>query len=220
MTQERAAPRGVEGTGPSLDTHAADRSHAPDWRAARKAWRERLVADRRLLGSAEREAATAAIAARLDGLVATLASEPVRTIGIYWPIKSEFDFRGWAIGWAERTGGRIAVPVVTVPRSPLEYWLWRPGAKMVRGFWDIPVPAEREAVVPDLVLAPLVGFRAEGCWRLGYGGGYFDRTLASLSRRPLAIGVGFDAAEVADYRPEPHDVPMAALVTDRRTIGP
>jgi 5,10-methenyltetrahydrofolate synthetase len=106
------------------------------------------------------------------------------------------------------------MPVVTIPRSPLEYWIWRPGDAMTRGFWNIPVPAEKVPVDPDVVIAPLVGF--SGCWRLGYGGGYFDRTLAARAPRPIALGVGFDFSDLPDFAPEPHDIPMETIVTDKR----
>jgi 5-formyltetrahydrofolate cyclo-ligase len=79
--------------------------------------------------------------------------------------------------------------------------------------WNIPVPERREVVVPKVVLAPLVGFDPL-CYRLGYGGGYFDRTLAVLSPPPLAVGVGFSAQAIATIYPQPFDVPMDVIVTD------
>jgi 5,10-methenyltetrahydrofolate synthetase len=84
---------------------------------------------------------------------------------------------------------------------------------MVQGFWKIPIPAETAEVVPDVTLAPVVGWDAAG-FRLGYGGGYFDRTLAALSPRPFAIGVGLQAAQVATIFPQPHDIAMDAIVTE------
>lgn len=92
---------------------------------------------------------------------------------------------------------------------------------MVQGFWKIPVPAERPEVVPDVALAPVVGWDAAG-YRLGYGGGYFDRTLAALHPRAFAIGVGLEAARVETIFPQPHDIAMNAIVTKtgpRRTLG-
>ncbi|MEJ1156867.1 5-formyltetrahydrofolate cyclo-ligase [Prosthecomicrobium sp. N25] len=181
------------------------------WRAWRKAERERLLAGRAALSSAEREAATAAIASALEGV---LPEGPGRVLGLYWPIKGELDLRAWALGTAERRGWSLALPVVVEPRTPLVYRPWSRGTPMERGFWNILVPAGSETAVPDVVIAPLVGFRADGLWRLGYGGGYFDRTLASLSPRPLAIGIGLAATEVPGYAPEPHDIPMDAIVTE------
>jgi 5,10-methenyltetrahydrofolate synthetase len=84
---------------------------------------------------------------------------------------------------------------------------------MERGFWNIPVPAEGPTVVPDITLSPVVGWDAAGN-RLGYGGGYFDRTLAALAPRPLAIGVGLCAARIATIFPQPHDIAMQVIVTE------
>ncbi|RQP04459.1 MAG: hypothetical protein D1H97_17770 [Paracoccus sp. BP8] len=97
------------------------------------------------------------------------------------------------------------------PASPLAFHRWSPGAPMRRGHWNIPVPASIEAVEPDVVLAPLVGWDGRG-YRLGYGGGYFDRTLAA--RRPLAVGTGLQSARLATIYPQPHDIPLAAIVTE------
>ena len=84
---------------------------------------------------------------------------------------------------------------------------------LVPGGWDIPFPERREIVAPSAVLAPLVGFDP-ACFRLGYGGGYFDRTLAALSPRPLAIGVGFATQEIETIYPQPFDIPMDWIVTE------
>jgi 5-formyltetrahydrofolate cyclo-ligase len=76
---------------------------------------------------------------------------------------------------------------------------------------------EGDAVLPDVLLAPLVGFDAGG-YRLGYGGGYYDRTLAALPERPLVVGVGFETSGMETIHPQPHDIPMDLIVTERRTI--
>ena len=105
------------------------------------------------------------------------------------------------------------MPAVVDRKGPLEYRLWRPGELLVAGVWDIPVPEKREIAVPDAVLAPLVGFDRQ-CYRLGYGGGYFDRTLAALAPRPLAIGVGFELSLIETIFPQVFDVPMDLIVTE------
>ena len=89
-----------------------------------------------------------------------------------------------------------------------------PGAPTRPGFWKIPQPIERDVVRPDALIVPLVGFDAHG-YRLGYGGGYYDRTLAAASSKPFCIGVGDAEAEIATIRPQPHDIPMDVIVTDR-----
>jgi 5-formyltetrahydrofolate cyclo-ligase len=81
------------------------------------------------------------------------------------------------------------------------------------GVWDIPVPASAEPLVPTCLLVPLVGFDDAG-YRLGYGGGYYDRTIAALPRRPLAVGIGYAFQHLADIHPQRFDRPMDAIVTE------
>ena len=96
--------------------------------------------------------------------------------------------------------------------QPLVFREWHPHARLARGLWKIPYPADGAPVTPDIVIAPLVGFDG-GCYRLGYGGGFFDRTLAALSPKALAIGVGYPSAALRTIYPQPHDVPMDWIVT-------
>jgi 5,10-methenyltetrahydrofolate synthetase len=84
---------------------------------------------------------------------------------------------------------------------------------MERGVWNILVPARGPAVLPDVVIAPLVGYDGQS-YRLGYGGGFFDRTLASMPRKPLTIGIGYVESRLATIYPQPHDIPMDVIVTD------
>ena len=125
-----------------------------------------------------------------------LAERPGITLGVYWPFQAEFDPRP-LVDWLIAEGSAAALPAVIDKKGPLEYRAWRPGDPLVDGVWNIPVPERRDIVVPQAVLAPLVGFDRD-CYRLGYGGGYFDRTLAALAPRPLAIGVGFEASHDRD----------------------
>src|SRR5690606_20723729 len=111
-----------------------------------------------------------------------------------------------------------ALPVVVERNAPLEFWRWTATTELCsRGIWNIPSPVERVPVVPDVVLVPLLGFD-EQCYRLGYGGGYYDRTLAALEPKPLAIGVGFEHGRLETIRPQPHDVPLDWIVTEARTL--
>jgi 5-formyltetrahydrofolate cyclo-ligase len=187
-----------------------------------KAWRhterERLIALRQDLPATERRGWADRIEAELRGLLA----ERPGILGVYWPFRAEFDPRPLIDG-AVAAGRRVALPVVVDKKGPLEYRAWRPGEPLVDGVWNIPVPETREIVTPAIVLAPLVGFD-EACYRLGYGGGYFDRTLAALSLRPLAIGVGFEAQLLETIYPQSFDVPMDLIVTEagirRRSASP
>lgn len=133
-------------------------------------------------------------------------------IGFCWPHKGEIDFRHFIRG-AVADGAEAALPVVVERAQPLEFWSWRPHAKMQRGIWNIPVPVDRLSVQPTILLVPLVGFDERG-YRLGYGGGYFDRTLAAATPKPLTIGVGYELGRLPTIYPQPHDIPMDAIVTE------
>jgi 5-formyltetrahydrofolate cyclo-ligase len=145
-------------------------------------------------------------------LLALLAEQPVTTLGVYWPFQAEFDPRA-LIDRAIGQGFGVALPAVVDKKGPLEYRAWRPGEALVDGVWNIPIPEVRKVVLPQAVLAPLVGFDRQ-CYRLGYGGGYFDRTLAALSPRPLAIGVGFEMSQIETIFPQSFDIPMDVIVTE------
>ena len=177
----------------------------------RRAERERLLALRQGLPAADRRRWGEQIDAALRAL---LAARP-GIIGVYWPFRAEFDPRP-LIHWAVAAGRGLALPVVVDKKGPLEYRAWRPGEPLVDGVWNIPVPENRAVVTPRVVLAPLVGFD-RASYRLGYGGGYFDRTLAALSPRPLAIGVGFEFQQLATIHPQSFDVPMDLIVTETGT---
>ena len=183
-----------------------------DWKEIqvwRKAERVRLIERRMATPLAERRTWSAAIEAELARLIAERAPA---TIGFYWPFRAEFDPRPLIRRLIEG-GAQAALPVVLAPKTAMEFRLWRPDAAMATGVYDIPYPAERNVVVPDLVFAPLVGFDAAR-YRLGYGGGYFDRTLAVLEPRPFAIGIGFELGRLATVYPQPHDLAMDAVVTE------
>lgn len=179
----------------------------------RKAARDRLIAERAKLTPAARRDLAEQIAAGLDALLGDVAG---RTIGVYWPIRGEPDLRPWMDRLRAR-GGVCALPVVVQPKAPVEFRIWHPGMPLVRGVWDIPVPEDGPAIVPDEIVAPVVGYDA-ACYRLGNGGGYYDRTLAAFSPRPRAIGVGAQSAALPTIYPLPHDVPMDAIVTEAGTI--
>ena len=176
-------------------------------KAWRKAERRRLIDRRVLLGVSERERRTAQICGHLDQLLPNIAG---RNISLYWPFLGEPDLRGWM---ASATGATCLLPVVAEKQKPLIFKSWRMGEALVRGILNIPAPLNGEERLPDIVIAPVIGFDAQ-CYRLGFGGGYFDRTLAVLEPRPVAIGVGFDFQEIETIYPQPHDIPMDAIVTD------
>ncbi|WP_327787112.1 5-formyltetrahydrofolate cyclo-ligase [Rhabdonatronobacter sediminivivens] len=180
----------------------------------RRAERMRLRAERQALNTATRKKAGAALAGHLRGfLAARFGDMRGRLLSAFWPIKGEPDLR-LLMADLHQEGLRIALPLVDVTHAPLIFRRWTPETRMVRGHWNIPVPPpEAELVTPDVTLAPLVGWDRFG-FRLGYGGGYFDRTLAQLSPRPFVIGVGLQTAALATIHPQPHDIRMDAIVTE------
>ncbi|MGE0005451.1 MAG: 5-formyltetrahydrofolate cyclo-ligase [Parvibaculaceae bacterium] len=197
-----------------FDPLAVDPQQALDVARWRSAERKRLRAARLDLTAEARAAAAQVIAAHLDALIAKHLGDPSgRVVSGYWPIKAEPDLRFWMESLHAR-GARVALPVVEVQAAPLVFRAWHPGMRMERGHWNIPVPpADASRLVPEVSLAPLVGWDSAG-YRLGYGGGYFDRTLAALSPRPFVIGVGLHSARIATIFPQPHDVGLDAIVTE------
>jgi 5-formyltetrahydrofolate cyclo-ligase len=183
--------------------HTADSSV---FRAALR--RERL--DARL---ALDEKTHAMLSARIESwLEALLAPLPPQILAFCAPVRKEFDARLLAARLIERRW-RIAMPVVVAAAAPMSFRNWTTDTAMGLDRHGIPVPAAGEKVLPSIVLLPLVAFDPQG-FRLGYGGGYFDRTLAAMVPRPLAIGVGYELGRVADILPRAHDIPLDATVTE------
>jgi 5-formyltetrahydrofolate cyclo-ligase len=175
--------------------------------AWRRAQRERLIAARAALSDAEHERLNAAIDAHLIARFPALG----RTVGLYWPVRREFDPRPFAAALRAR-GADLALPVVVERRQPLEFRRWQPGAPMAVDALGIPHPVAGDVVVPDVLLVPVVGFDAEG-FRLGYGGGLYDRTLGGAAK-PRTIGIGFELGRLATIYPQGFDVALDAIVTE------
>lgn len=190
---------------------------ARQWRDVmrwRKAARERLIGERLALAADERRALAERIAAGLD---AALGDAAGLTVGVYWPLRGEPDLRGWMAGLVARGVG-CALPAVVARGAPLAFRPWRPGVPLERDATNIPAPAEGGEANPDILIAPVVGFDPE-CWRLGYGGGYYDRTLAAMATRPFVVGVGYARAAIPTIYPQPHDIPMDLIVTEDGTAA-
>jgi 5-formyltetrahydrofolate cyclo-ligase len=226
-----------EYSSPACSLHEVERLAPPksaswgDVKAWRKQQREVLIKarpqdpnERRLRSapileqlSAELRAISAvphAAAARLDESGAPPASAlAAPVLGIYWPFRGEIDVRDIAHRHIE-VGGVVALPVVVEKNAAVEFWRWRPEVPMSRGLFNIPVPGERELVTPDVLIVPLVGFDRAG-YRLGYGGGYYDRTLGASQPRPRTLAVAFAEAQLDTVYPQPHDIPMTRIITDR-----
>jgi len=177
------------------------------WRSAE---RTRLIAAREALGREMLETLRKRIDHHiLDGF-ATLARG---VLAFCWPIRGEYDARHLARTLRER-GALTALPAIVAKGKPLVFREWHPGVELALGALDIPYPAASPEVLPDHVLLPMNGWDESG-YRLGYGAGYFDRTLAALQRRPLVIGVSYELARLPTIHPQSWDIPMDWVVTER-----
>ncbi len=207
---------------PSLPAWLPTATAVQDWeevRLWRKAKRAVLIKRRLAMPAAERAARSEAITA---ALIQVLSSYPGALIGFYWPFKGEYDPRP-LVRSLHAKGTRLALPMVVEKAKPLTFSECWPGMPMTSGAWNIRIPAAGEPVAPDVLLVPVVGFDRQA-YRLGYGGGCYDRTLAAaLPTRPRAIGVGFGLSQIATIHPQPHDMPMDLVVIEHgqflTTIG-
>ena len=137
-------------------------------------------------------------------------------IGFYWPFQGEINLRDLVRNFIA-LGAEAALPVVVEKQRPMEFWSWQPQMKLVRGIWNIPTPSERNPVQPTVLLVPLLGFDPAG-YRLGYGGGYYDRTLPTFAQKPLTIGIGYELGRLKTIYPQPHDISMDAIVTESGVV--
>jgi 5,10-methenyltetrahydrofolate synthetase len=174
---------------------------------ARKRLRERLIGLRTALD--DRPAKEAALQ---DRVRRWLAQADVRAVGFFWPVRGEPDLRGVVADWLAHDPRRVA-GLPAVAGATLEFHGWTADSLMQAGAFGIPVPAHGRVMQPDCLLIPCVGFDADR-YRLGYGGGYYDRTYESLQPWPLAVGIAFDAGRLASIGPQPHDVRLDVVLTD------
>jgi 5-formyltetrahydrofolate cyclo-ligase len=181
-----------------------------------KAWRrierDRLIAAREGLDAATLELLRQRIDAHLWRAFPGLAAAK---LAFCWPIRREYDARRFAQRLRE-CGAVTALPVVVAPRQSLVFREWHPGVTLASGPLGIPYPVGSDLVVPTAVLVPMNGWDEAG-YRLGYGGGFFDRTLASLTKKPVVIGVSYELARMKTIRPQSWDIPMDWVVTERGT---
>ena len=179
-------------------------------KAWRKAERARLIGERERLDPATLDRWRRRIEATLERSFPGLSAAKV---AFCWPMRGEYDARPLADTLRAR-GAVTALPVVVAPGQPLVFREWHPGVALASGPLGIPYPASSEPVVPTAMLVPLNGWDDAG-YRLGYGAGFFDRTLAAMAKRPIAIGVGYELGRLATIHPQAWDVPMDWIVTER-----
>lgn len=198
-----------------LDPLTGDRAIDSDVARWRKAERERLIAARLAIPAPERGRLSRQIVAWLDQALGDVSG---RIVSAYWPFRGEPDLRPWLKGLEDR-GAVGALPVVVQRHAPLVFRSWRRDEPLEPGVWKIPVPSNGIAVTPDIVIAPVVGFDPR-CFRLGYGGGFYDRTLAALPRGTRIVGLGYAQQAIRTIYPQDHDVAMEMVVTEGGIVTP
>ncbi len=169
----------------------------------------RALLERRLnLGDAERTRMDAAIAAHLERL---LSKQPVASLGVFWPIRKEPDLFD-LYRRLHTQGIRLALPVVSAKEMPLRFASWAPDDPMIKDGFGVPVPEKQVfGDMPEALLVPCVGFNS-GRFRIGYGGGFYDRTLA-ITPKPYAIGIAY-SCQLAEFEVGSHDVALDLIVTE------
>jgi 5,10-methenyltetrahydrofolate synthetase len=179
--------------------------------AWRKALRGEMIARRQALPEDQLHAWRTAMDRHLEHGFPNLAKG---ILAFCWPIRNEYDARHLLRRLRER-GATTALPVVVAPKAPLIFREWHPGAELALGKLDIPYPTAGAELVPHTVLLPMNGYDRQG-YRLGYGGGFFDRTLESLNtHKPLVIGLSYELAAIDTIHPQSWDIPMDYVVTER-----
>ena len=155
--------------------------------------------------------------------------KPLHSIALYWPIQDELDIRALLLSWASSDKGRrLALPYAR-PDKHLDFYEWRDGDSLIPSKHGVPEPSpsnkDRPILDPDCIFIPCVGWSSSSAngkthyWRLGYGGGYFDRTLSALRKKNpklICIGIGFDWQKLDDaqWAAQTHDEPLDLLLTE------
>jgi len=197
----------ISDPGPALPAANADWPTIREWR---KQTRAKLLEQRIGISAEDRAAWSERIS---QALAAALEPYAGQLIGFYWPFRGEYDPRSILSSMRDK-GSRLALPVIVEREQPLVFREWSPGSLMTQGVWNVPMPESGEAVLPDLLVVPLVGFDEQG-YRLGYGGGFYDRTIAAMTTKPRTIDVGFELGHLETIYPQPHDIPLETIITER-----
>ncbi len=180
--------------------------------AERAALRSKLIASREALSDRLERAV-----ALQDVLRVWLVSRREASIGAYWPIKGEFDplpaLYRWTEGAPDGVTRRIGLPRADRESASLRWHIWFPGCPMEIDAYDIPKPKGTEAFAPELLVVPCLGYGPGGV-RLGYGGGFFNRTLRAVKPHPMTVGVSFTLGFLPMLRPSALDIELDALLTE------
>lgn len=180
--------------------------------AEKQALRKQLAARRAAIAAADKAVWDAAIGEKLLAWWDQQQQQQHDTLGVYWPLKGEVDLSPAYDALAAR-GVRLVLPVVVARHAALGFTAWTPGEAMHKDAMGVAVPQDlRMVACPPALLVPCLGFDAAG-FRLGYGGGYYDRTLAALPR-PLTAGIAY-ACQQAQFASLAHDVPLDIILTEK-----
>ena len=195
-------------TQPNLQAHM----DATDLMQARKSLRQSLLLQRKTIAPVLRAGWDAQLMQNLvHWCTQERAHSLIRSLAVYWPIQGEPDLRA-AYPQLSEMGIQLALPWVSGKQMPLRFLAWQDGDDMVSDEFGIPLPAQREhLVIPDVILVPCVGFNQAG-YRLGYGGGFYDRTLAIMPEA-IPVGIAYQCAST-DFLPGRHDIPMRLILTE------
>ncbi|BDW12211.1 5-formyltetrahydrofolate cyclo-ligase [Polynucleobacter sp. SHI8] len=150
-----------------------------------------------------------------------VTTKPLFHIGFYWPIRGEPSITETLIEWKSQNPLRkLALPICKKDQV-LTFHEWTPTSAMTKGFGNIAEPDGTAILEVDLIFIPCIGWQksAEKVWRLGYGGGFYDRSIQSWEksgRRPICVGIGFDFSELSssDWTPQVHDYPLDGILTE------
>lgn len=176
----------------------------------RKQQRNRLIVIRDSLDESQHAAWSQSIA---DQLRQSGWLDNHNSISFFWPMPGEIDLRPLMTELVKQ-GVTAVLPVITQRNQPLEFWQWIPGEALSGdGLWGIPVPSVRRQVVPEMLLVPILGFDDQG-HRLGFGGGYYDRSIATMQSPPVCIGVCCEYGHMHSIYPQAHDMPMHAIASE------
>lgn len=181
-----------------------------DWREWRKQQRAQLIAHRKQIPATARARWSEAITA---SLIKGFPALQRRSVGFYSPYQGEYD-PAPVMAYLSARGVTLALPEVIGPHQPLRFRKWWPQAPMRKDAYGIAIPHETEQVIIDAAVIPMIAFDSQG-YRLGYGSGFFDRTLAAIHPRPLTIGIAFELLHLPTIYPHEHDIAMDYVVTEK-----
>jgi 5-formyltetrahydrofolate cyclo-ligase len=179
-----------------------------DVSAWRKRTRNELLAKRVAMPAEEHRLKSASILEELT----EFQDDFIGVIAFYFPFRGEVDLLPLMAKLAN-DGYITALPVVVAKHTALQFRAWHPRCGIVRGTYGNPEPAQGAVVEPDVFIVPLVGFD-DGLYRLGYGGGFYDRTFAAATKTVRRFGIGFEDARIDTIFPQSFDVPMDVVITE------